>query len=45
MNKDKNKVVGYYIGTVLSTILLACIAVCIGGTAIALTTKLLLWLF
>jgi hypothetical protein len=39
------KSMGYIIGQALGVILLACLAACLGGSAIALTLKFLLWIF
>lgn len=42
--KEK-KSVGYIIGQILGIALVACLAICVGGVAVSLTTKFLLWLF
>lgn len=42
--KEK-KSAGYIIGQILGITLVACLAICLGGVAVALTTKFLMWLF
>ena len=42
--KEK-KSIGYYIGYGLGIALVACLAICIGGVALSLTARFLLWLF
>lgn len=40
-----SKKIGYFIGQALGVIVLACLAVCLGGIALALTVKLIGWIF